>query len=303
MIGTGFLFLTHWDKQLKYLLVKHQKKLMYDLLYVKKRRRRRIAALVSLISGIGITSLVITSFLGRTVGTFSVSIANSSVKLSLSEKESFDNATSYLRIDNIYPFEEFHYRDLPSEDVLDNEITRFDDANALGYDDNGNAESIYYLKYTFYVKNSGNTTARYSLSLNLTDRTKTHDGTERMLDDTVRIMVFENTPGEERTEPKIYAKEAAGNNHLKNGDITRREFVGYNSIGGYEDDTHPLAETFKTPETICTYDVSNFTKNSLKRYTIVIWLEGEDPQSDEADEAPVDAKLKFGVEIRAYEEA
>ena len=276
---------------------------MYDLLYVKKRRRRKIAALVSLISGISITSLVIISFLGSKVGAFSVSIKNSSVKLSLSEKESFDTATSYLRLNKLPSFEEYHYRDLPSDDYLDNELTTYNDARALGFDDKGNAECIYYLKYTFYVKNSGNTPAKYNLTLNLTDRTKSIDGTERMIDDTLRVMVYENTPGEARKAPRIYAKEAAGNNYLKNGDITRREFVCHNSIGGYESDEYPLAETFKSPDVICEYDVANFTKDSIKRYTIVMWLEGEDPQSNTSDEPPEEAKLKLGVEIKAYEEA
>ena len=276
---------------------------MYDLLYVKKRRRRRAAALVSLVTGISITALVIISFLGSKVGAFSVSIKNSSVKLSLSEKESFDNPTSYLRLTGLQSFEEFHYRDLPSDDVIDNEMTPYNDANALGFDNKGNAECMYYLKYTFYVKNSGNTTARYNLSINLLERSKSNDGTERMIDDTLRVMVYENTPGEARAEPKVYAKEAAGNNYLKNGEITRREFIGYNSIGSYESDENPLAYTFKTPDVICEYDVSNFTKDSIKRYTVVLWLEGEDPQSNSADEPPEDAKLKLGVEIRAYEEA
>ena len=276
---------------------------MYDLLYVKKRRRRRAAALISLITGISITALVIISFLGSKVGAFSVSIKNSSVKLSLCEKESFDNPTTYLRLTNLCSFEEFHYRDFESDDIIDNEKTPYDDDRAIGKDKQGNAECMYYLKYTFYVKNSGNTPARYNLAINLLERSKSSDGTDRMIDDTLRVMVYENTPGEERTKPKIYAKEAAGNNYLKNGEITRREFVGYNSIGSYESDEHPLAYTFKSPDVICEYSVSNFTKDAMKRYTIVLWLEGEDPQSNASDEPPEDAKLKLGVEIRAYEEA
>ena len=275
---------------------------MYDYLYVKKRRRRVIAALVSLISGIGITSLVIVSFLGRTVGTFSVKIANSSVSLSLSEKASFKDATSYLRLDQIYDFQEFHYRDLPSDDYLDNEDTPLDDIRAIGKDASGKVDCLYYLKYTFYVKNTGNTPARYNLSLNLTDRTKASDDTERTLDDTVRVKMYENDVNSDKHEYKIYAKEAAGNNYLKDGKtLTRREFVGYNYIGGIESDDHPLAETFETPSIICKYSVGGFMKNDIKRYTIVIWLEGEDPQSNDTDEAPEDAKLKLGVDIKAYE--
>lgn len=278
---------------------------MYDLQYVKKRRRRKVAALVSLFSGIGITSLVIISFFTGRVGTFSVSVSNSSVKLSLCENEKFDNPTSYLRLDSIHTFQEMHYLDLPKAEILDNELTKPMDEAAVGYDDQGNVECMYYLKYTFYVKNLGNTPAKYNLSINLSEANMTTDGTNRTLDDTVRVMVFENDPTSDvRNEPKIYAKEAVGNNYLSDGTtITRREFVGWNKIGGYESEEHPLAETFVSPSIVCTYNVSNFTKDSIKRYTIVFWLEGEDPQSVNSDDAPEDAKIKFGVEIKAYEEA
>ena len=275
---------------------------MYDLQFIKKRRRRRAAALISLISGIGITSFVTISFFTGKVGSFSVSLSNESVKLSLSEKASFESASSYLRLDDVLPFQEFHYRDLPKADVLDNELTAYNASDAIGVDENGNKDCMYYVKYTFYVRNTGSMTAHYQLFLKLSDRNKSRDGTERSLEDTLRVMFFENDASSNEHDYKIYAKEAAGNNHLKDGTITNQEFVGYNSIGGQEDDNHPLAETFYSPDVVCTRDVANFKNGDMKRYTIVFWLEGEDPQSNTSDEAPGDAKLKLGVEIRAYEE-
>ena len=275
---------------------------MYDLQFIKKRRRRKAAALVCLFSGVGIASFVTISFFTGRVGSFSVSLSNESVKLALSEKASFESATSYLRLDDVLPFQEYHYKDLPSADVLDNEITSYNDARAIGLDEKGNKDCMYYVKYTFYVRNTGSMTAHYQLFLKLSDRNKTRDGTERSLDDTLRVMFFENDASSDEHDYKIYAKEAAGNNHLRNGDITNQEFVGWNSIGGQEDDKHPLAETFTSADVICTRDVANFKNGDVKRYTIVFWLEGEDPQSNTSDEAPEDAKLKLGVEIRAYEE-
>lgn len=275
---------------------------MYDLQYIKKRRRRKAAALICLFSSVGIASFVTISFFTGRVGSFSVSLSNESVKLALSEKASFESATSYLRLDDVLPFQEYHYKDLPSADVLDNEITSYNDARAIGLDEKGNKDCMYYVKYTFYVRNTGSMTAHYQLFLKLSDRNKTRDGTERSLDDTLRVMFFENDASSDEHDYKIYAKEAAGNNHLRNGEITNQEFVGWNSIGGQEDDKHPLAETFTSADVICTRDVANFKNGDVKRYTIVFWLEGEDPQSNTSDEAPEDAKLKLGVEIRAYEE-
>ena len=278
---------------------------MYDLQFIKKRRRRKIAALVAFIGAVGISALVIISFFTGRVGTFSVAVTNSSVRLSLSEKKEAKDTdyTSYLRLDSLHIFQEIHYKDLPSPEILDSEMTKYDDARAVGLDEDGKPACMYYLKYTFFVTNLGNTTARYNLTVNLSDVSRASDGTGRMLDDTVRVMVFENDANSDDHNYDIYAKAAAGNNYLEDGTMTPQEFVGYNKIGGYESEEHPLAKKFEAPSVVCKYSVGNFTKNSVTRYTIVIWLEGEDPQSNNTDEAPEDAKIKFGVDIKAYEDA
>ena len=41
----------------------------------------------------------------------------------------------------------------------------------------------------------------------------------------------------------------------------------------------------------------------MRRYTVVIWLEGEDPQSKPDTEYPEGATLKLGVDITAHENA
>ena len=177
---------------------------MYDLLYVRKRRRRRIAALVSLISAIGVTSLVVVSFLGRFVGTFTVSLTNSAVRLSLSEKQAFTETTSYIIVDKLNPFEENTFRNLPPVDVLDNEDTSFDYGKNVS-EMNGQ-ETLEYFKYTFYVKNVGNTIAQYNMSIKIDEKSKANDGTNRTLDETMRVMVFENDPTllEDTHDYKIY---------------------------------------------------------------------------------------------------
>ena len=275
---------------------------MYDKEFVKKRRRRVIAALVSLISGIGVTSLVIVAFLGRFTGTFTVSLANSSVRLSLSDKLSFENPTSYLRIEKLHLFEENTYTALPSDDVIDNENTPY---NYGAYTNDDNVTVLRYMKYTFYVRNMGGKTAKYNLKINLQDRNKASDGSERTLDDTLRVMVYENdcieNIGTQLHNKNIYAKEAAEYNIDKDGNKTMREFVSTYPYLNEEDDNHPLADTFANSSTVHTYERGAFLSGQTRRYTIVTWLEGEDPQSGFLDDAPVDASIKLGVEITAYE--
>ena len=275
---------------------------MYDREFVKKRRRRKIAALVSLISAIGITSLVIVAFLGRFTGTFTVSLANSSVKLSLSQKETFENPTSYLRIEKLDLFEEYTYESLPAQDILDNEETPYD----YGSYKNDKGEAVMrYLKYTFYVGNMGGKTAKYDLKINLLDRNKSTDGSERTLDDTLRVMVYENdvveSTGQTYHTKEIFAKEAAEYNIDKDRNRTRREFVSRYPYLNQEDEEHPLATSFKSGSEIYTYTRGGFLQGQKRRYTLVVWLEGEDPQSEFVKDAPVGASLKLGVEITAYE--
>ena len=279
---------------------------MYDLSYVKKRRRKKIAALVSLFTAVGITSLVIISFLGRTVGTFSVKLTNSDVKLSLSEKISFKDATSYLHFDSVPTLRETSFVNLPSHDYLDNEDTPVMNDETVIKNEKGEIESIYFIKYTFYIRNVGNSIARYNLSINITDSQKSNDGTNRYVDDTLRIMVYENDPAVAGSHDfKVFAKESDQYNYDKDNNRTMREFVSIIPSDHKEDpdNGYILADSFISSSIAARYEVGNFAKNDVKRYTLVVWLEGEDPDTDNSDEPPEGATLKLGVDIAAYENA
>ncbi len=279
---------------------------MYDLSYVKKRRRKKIAALVSLFTAVGITSLVIISFLGRTVGTFSVKLTNSDVKLSLSEKASFQNATSYLHLDTIPTLRETSFVNLPDANYLDNEDTPVLNDESIVKNEKGQIESMYFVKYTFYIRNVGNSIARYNLSINITDSQKSNDGTNRYVDDTLRIMVYENDANAAGAHDyRVFAKESDQYNYDADGNRTMREFVSIRPDDHKEDaaNGYILAESFVSASVAAKYEVGNFAKNDVKRYTLVVWLEGEDPDTDNSDEPPEGATLKLGVDIAAYENA
>ena len=287
---------------------------MYDLQYVRKRRRRRVAALVSLFASIGITALVIISFLGRTVGTFTVAIKNTTVQLALSEKESFEHRTSYLRIDNI-PSSYYEYSYKWFDRVGLNNVD--DESNDYFFGLSGDGQAMYFLKYTFYVKNVGTTTAMYNMYINLDDSTKSADG--QKLDDTLRIMVFENNPAiPDSHEKMIYAKDVGTYRYDvydKNGNLTKKAFVadapeavpvdGSNSrYAIYEDDEHPLVdESFRQSTAVIQKTVTDFEKNDIMRYTVVYWLEGEAsfPEVDENGnyKEPKGAKIKLSIDITA----
>lgn len=295
---------------------------MYDLLFVKKRRRRRIAALIALFSSIGVTGLVIISFLGRSVGTFTVSLNNSAVKLALCEKKDSTDYSSYLRVNNTAKYIENEFDTVNKKftskylakdflvETLDNEGTAY---NCAEFDQTYIDESdgklkvgkcLEFFKYTFYVKNVGTKTAAYDLTINIDNRTRADDDSGRGLDDTLRVMVFENDPNTDNHDYLVYAKKTVENNFDIEGKKTDKEFISYlpdMDEKRQESAEHPLAETFLNSSTVAEYKTVGFASQQMMRYTIVIWLDGNDPQSDPEYEYPEGATLKLGVDIAAHE--
>lgn len=287
---------------------------MYDYVLVRRRRRRKIAALVSLICSIGVTALIIVSFLGQYTGTFTVSLTNSSVRLSLSETQSFTNPTSYLRIDKLNLFEESTYVNVIDED-LDDETKAYDCGQheiKIKQKDGSyiTKQVLSFFKYTFYVGNLGSKAAQYDMKVQLLECNASTDGTNRTLDDTLRVMIYENDIDDNNNSGvhnvDVYAKESVGTNFDINGDVTKREFIStppnrYATGPQTEDEDHPLAISFEDPKIIHTYSRDRFFASQIRRYTIVSWLEGEDRDSVSSKGNPVGATLKLGVEITAYE--
>lgn len=287
---------------------------MYDYVLVRRRRRRKIAALVSLICSIGVTALIIVSFLGQYTGTFTVSLTNSSVRLSLSETQSFTNPTSYLRIDKLNLFEESTYVNVIDED-LDDENKAYDcgqhEIKIKNKDGSFTTKQVLsFFKYTFYVGNLGSKAAQYDMKVQLLECNASTDGTNRTLDDTLRVMIYENDIDDNNNSGvhnvDVYAKESVGTNIDINGDVTKREFIStppnrYATGPQTEDEDHPLATSFENPKIIHTYSRDRFFASQIRRYTLVSWLEGEDRDSVSSKGNPVGATLKLGVEITAYE--
>ena len=234
-------------------------------------------------------------------GFLSIKLSNSKVKLAISEKMSFANSSTSLSVNDVAPFEENTYSALPSQDILDNEDTPYDYGS---YTNDGSSKVMRYFKYTFYIKNIGDVFAYYTMDIRFKE-SKSSDGSGRTLSDTLRVMVYENDIGNDSEnsyhDVAIYAKEAAEYNIDKEGKRTRREFVAQYPYLNEEDDEHPLATSFESSSVVATYKRGGFLLGQKRRYTIVVWLEGEDPQSEFLKEAPKGASLKLGVEITAYE--
>ena len=261
---------------------------MYELDYVKRRKKKRRAAIIGGIGTIGVATFCIVAFLGRYVGTFTVSLEAKNVDLTLSEKSTFENRSSFLRVNEVPSFQEFTYKEFSrfGNEVIDSEQTDI----MLGSNPNGS--SLNFFKYTFFLKNVGYTPAKYDLSLRIKESNPASDG--RTLDDTLRVMVYDNG------EPSVYARREAVPHKDSNG-----EYDYSAPISVSEDQETPeypfegYANMFVSTNEVMRQDAVEISVGEVRRYTIVTWLEGF--RSSNTQLAPEGATIKLGVEINAYE--
>lgn len=107
-----------------------------------------------------------------------------------------------------------------------------------------------YIAYTFYVENRGKDTMNYWYELIVDDVIKN-------VDKAIRIRIYRNG------ETVTYAK--------KNG-----------TTGEAEDGTKAFIEDDNHPNSIILEERKDFAPGDLDRFTIVVWLEGDDPDCVDA---------------------
>lgn len=105
----------------------------------------------------------------------------------------------------------------------------------------GSHNGEYYIAYTFYAENVGENTMKYWTTIEI-------DNVVRDMDEAIRIAVFKNG------NKVVYAK----NN---------------NRTGQPEPDTVP----FHDEDTVMLELTENFKVGDIDKYTVVIWVEGDDP--------------------------
>lgn len=116
-----------------------------------------------------------------------------------------------------------------------------------------------YIAYTFYIKNKGNETINYWYAIKIDDVIK-------KVDEAARVMVFLNS------EKKVYAK-INSITQLPEKDTTP-----------FYSDAIPVLEERK-----------DFKPNDVDKFTVVIWLEGDDP---DCIDNLLGGEIKMHMEIR-----
>ena len=245
------------------------------------------------VSTVVVTSMAIIAFLGRFVGTFTVSLETRDVELTLSEKSDLKDRSSFLRVNSIAPFQEFTYSDFDKfgDTVIDSENSTIN-LGANLKENSADVESLNFFKYTFYVANVGYKPAQYNFNLNVVEEVLSSDN--RSLLDTVRVMVYEDG------EKEVYAKGQTKPHVDEDGNASYASPISVDK--NEANDLHPFmgyAKEFVSSNVVAAFSSVSIDVGQVKRYTIVTWLEGFRSSPDQL--APQGATIKLGVEINAYE--
>lgn len=123
----------------------------------------------------------------------------------------------------------------------------------------GNHNGKNYMAYTYYVRNAGKEDLGYKARIML-------DSCAKGAEEAVRVAVWRNG------ERVVYAEPA--------------------SDGGEE----PGCKNFESDEVVCTYEEPDFLVGNVDRYTIVIWMEGDDP---ECVDSIIGGSVQFSMRIDA----
>ena len=99
-----------------------------------------------------------------------------------------------------------------------------------------------YIAYTFYIMNLGKQTINYWYEIDIDDSVKN-------VDEAIRVMVYRNG------ESKIYAKASKINGKAEEG-----------------------TTKFASNDMVCLEEKKNFRPGDKDRYTVVVWIEGDDPE-------------------------
>lgn len=271
---------------------------MVELEYVKKRKRKKVVAIVSLISSVVVVAFVILAFIGKDLGNFTLEVKGSGAELALSKDSTFDNTTSFYTVDKLATFETYTIKSIPEDDVLDNENSSDNLGKKINAD--GEVTALYYFKLTYFIKNVGDDTANYDLKLKLTENNKSYN-TNSSLDEILRVRFYENTISSSTHNQVTYAKATNSVRHDSDGNITNSECIGKETDGlcdSYLSDTTGETTPFYDSETVFKRSYKGLKAGDSMRYTIVFWLEGEDPECK--DEKPQGATLKLDMSYEAY---
>ena len=219
--------------------------------FLKKQLWRQRVTKIIAITGSLILIIAALSYYGMNVGSFVISLRQPSndKSLMLSIDEDMSNQVSRLNANPLADATDTEYCVIDKN--IDNNLGEKHQKNAVGQD--------IYFAYSFYLINAGKTTTNYLMSFNIQTAT-------RRIDSILRVMIIEDGV------KTIYAKAREDEGHI--GEPTEN----------VDRSTGEVVKTLTTPflddRSIIKKEYHDFDKGDVKKYTIVMWLDGWDLESD-----------------------
>ena len=219
-------------------------------------------------AGVLLLALLAMSMVTQMRGHFTINLSDGMFKegFSLSETVTFDDPTMRLFAEPA--------ADVPAVSIVDIK----DDVPTV----DGRYENANYFAYTFYIRNEGENTVDYSWQVRLNSETQ-------KLSDTVWVMVFEDDAMRFYAKPRADGTQEAlpyfDNNSRGYTKCPLMEYAAQpdaqyqlisesNSISYYR--LIPFA--FESDEVIASGSQQEVAPMDVHKYTVVIWLEGDDPE-------------------------
>ncbi len=271
---------------------------------LRKRYRNKIIRYCVLgVLFLTITSIVVIAYLGSRIGNYTIQLRQDGRQISLASSYDFKDPTTRLRAETLSDTAPISVQELPGDDILDaytNSGNHHGDAlnqvNSEGYDVGSHGN---YMAYTFFMKNMGDVDLNYSVAINLEglESSMQSNGEIHTLDEVIRIRLYQNLMSFDESgnvitshESKTYAKASSESFSADDN----REWVGR------EDDGFGKAIAFSYSSAALIYmEDQSILANEMVRFTVVIWLEGDDPDCN--GEIPVGSSIQLGMNIDTYE--
>lgn len=237
---------------------------------VQTKRLRRYKRLIPAVGGV-LASVLLTVYVVALLvtqhGSFTISVkdyGDRKLSLALCENDNFKQPTSSLKASEVVNMNNITYTALP------------DDLN----DVNGSHNGDNYLAYTFYVKNTGEQACTYQYSLMITRATAN-------LDAAVRVRIYH--------APHYYTAESGL--YVPSGDYV--DYAKPKTGGNGLPETDPgdrVMTNFHSNDLVVEAQTEGFEAGDISKFTVVIWLEGEDPDCTDdvlGGQFKVDMKLEI----------
>ena len=210
---------------------------------LKRKNFIRTGMLITLFLSI---CVIVVTIYGQNVGNFVISIeqGSSDLGLSLSEDATFEHPTVRLYAESIENATNISGFDLP-KNILEGDGPKNQNNGMFGL----------YMAYSFYLKNSGDVKMSYSSKVSIEEESLE-------VSSAFRLWVITETNGV--TNSYLYAKEP--------------------NTGSFNEMEQKFADAIKTPITTFKEDEVFYMENhgfdvgDVTRYTIILWLEGDDPE-------------------------